>query len=30
MATVNRDRGDETDVTAVTRSLTASFTALYH
>lgn len=30
MATVNRDRGDETDVTAVSRSFTLSFTALYH
>jgi hypothetical protein len=30
MATGNRDRGDETDYTAVSRSISLSFTALYH
>jgi len=30
MATADQDRGDDTDVTAVTRSITLSFTALYH
>jgi hypothetical protein len=30
MASANRDRGDETDVTAVSRSFSLSFTALYH
>lgn len=30
MATANKDRGDDTDVTAVSSSFTLSFTALYH
>jgi hypothetical protein len=30
MASVNRDREDELDTTAVTRSISLSFTALYH
>jgi hypothetical protein len=30
MASANQDRGDDTDVTSVTRSISLSFTALYH